>query len=605
MSQWADQNRKLSPESSAEPGQWSTDRVPYMREIMDTWNVPQVETIVFKKPTQIAGTETINNIIGYVIDQDPGPTLLVMPTRDLGKAWSKERLVPMLRDTSCLAGKVMGEKAKDADNEILHKNFHGGHIAIAGANSPGGLASRPIRYLFCDEIDKYPHSAGPEGDPLKLAEKRTSNFWNRKHFFTGTPTIKDMSRVESLYESSDKRRCWVPCHACGQKQILKWGQVVWEIGKPETAAYACEHCGVKWTHGDKVRNLVGCEWRAEAPFKGVAGFWLNGLYSPWINFRQAVESYEEAKKKSETYQVWVNTFLAETWEELGVTVDTKGLMDRCEFYGPQVPRKVCLLTCAVDVQDDRLEAEVMGWGLEEESWGIQFKQFLGVPDRPEVWQSLDKFLLQTWEHETGLQIGIGFTCIDSGGHFTQDVYKYVRPRETRRIYAVKGANRPGEPIANRMRRSKMGKVNLIRVGTDTAKSLIYSRLNNSEHGPGYMHFPTRKEAGYDPEYFNQLTAEKATVKKRHGHPYRVWEKVRARNEALDLRVYNLAAFYSLNPDLKKYQEYIERRFIGGSKPIDDDEAEGSAEAAPEEPKPGPRRPPPFRRNRGFDTPWRR
>jgi phage terminase large subunit GpA-like protein len=559
VDEWADKKRILSPEASAEPGRWNTNRVPFMREVMETYTNPSHETIVFWGPTQISKTEIINNCVGYTIDQDPAPILIVEPTLDSARIWSKKRLSPMLRDTPCLKGKIKTFKEKKEDNTILQKMFRGGHMTIAGANSPASLASQPICKLFCDEIDKFPQSAGPEGDPIALAEERTTTFWNRKHVYTGTATIKGNSPIEKRYELTDQRKYFVPCPHCGFEQILQWVNIIWDGDDTKTARYLCEKCKEPWNDAQRINAIRKGRWIAQRPGRPMAGFWINGLYSPWLTHKKMVEKYLDKKKSPETYQVWVNTFLAETYEEVGIIVEPEGIMKRAEEYGPLIPRQVCILTCAVDVQDDRLEAEVKGWGEDEESWGIVFKQFVGIPSRPTVWNGLDNFLSQTFEHELGIKMRIAFTLIDSGGHFTQDVYKWTKKRAVRNIYACKGSNVPGQPINARVTYTRSTGSRLLRVGTDTAKSLIYSRLAIEEHGPGFMHWPIRKEFGFDKEYYNQLTAEKIVNKKtRTGFTVREWRKIRNRNEALDLNVYQLAALAFMNTDLKKLKAYVER-----------------------------------------------
>jgi len=305
------------------------------------------------------------------------------------------------------------------------------------------------------------------------------------------------------------------------------------------------------------------KWIAECPGRPVAGFWINGIYSPWINFRQMVEEYLKAKKDVETYKTWVNTFLAETYEEQGIVIEYEGIQSRAEDYGPRIPKEACFLTCAVDTQDDRLEAEVLAWGPDEENWGIRFKRFLGNPGVPELWQRLDDFLNETYEHESGIKLKVAFTLIDSGGHFTQEVYKFCRSRAHRNVYACKGGKMPNVPINSRITLSKSTGNKLLIIGTDTAKSQIFTRLMIEKPGPGYMHFPLNPKAGYDKDYYKQLTAEKAVIKNRGGVNYRVWEKIRPRNEALDIRVYNHGALCFSNVNLDRLKKRIER--LAGAK----------------------------------------
>jgi len=568
VSQWADNYRVLSPESSAEPGKWLTDRAPYQRGMMDAICDPRVETVVFMTASQIGKTEIINNIIGYFIDQEPCPILLVMPTLEMGQAWSKDRFAPMLRDTPVLKGKVKDVKSKSSGNTIMHKVFEGGHITISGANSPASLASRPIRIVLCDEIDRYPLSAGPEGDPVNLAFKRATTFWNRKKIVTSTPTIHGVSRIEQFWEMSDKRRYYVPCPHCGEYQVLQWKNVSWpKKGNkyfPEHSVYICEYCKKQITDADIPMMLQRGEWRAEAPFTGIAGFHINELYSPWVSFADTVKNFLDAKKTPETLKVWVNTALGEPWEEGEETIDDDTLLARREKYPekivagkkiPLVPEEVIVLTAGVDVQDDRIEVEVAGWGIGEESWNIDYKVFYGDPAREGIWKQLDEYLQKVWEHQSGIKMRISSVCIDTGGHHTQQVYKFVKPRQIRRVWAIKGINQPGRPVVGRPSKNNSLKVKLFPIGTDTAKELIFTRLKIDEFGYGYMHFPLER----DEEYFKQLTAERPVSKFVRGKQTRVWVKTRARNEALDCRIYALAALYILNPNLEKISQRLEEK----------------------------------------------
>lgn len=493
---------------------------------------------------QVGKTEILNNVTGFYMDQDPSPILIVQPTLEIAEAWSKDRLAPMLRDTPCLRGKVKDPRARDSGNTLLHKLFDGGHITMSGANSPASLASRPIRIVLCDEIDRYPVSAGTEGDPMNLAFKRATTFWNRKKGMFSTPTTRGASRIEAAYGSSDRRKYYVPCPHCGEYQAMKWGQLQWPKDRPEEAAYYCEHCGAAIEDADKTAMLQRGEWRAEGEFKGVAGFWLNELYSPWVSFGQMAVNFIEAKKSPQTLKTFVNTSLAETWEEdRGETVDDNVLFDRREDWGKDIPLDAGVLTCGIDVQGNRLEAEVVAWGRGKESWGVENRVFYGDPRRPDVWKDLDTFLQKTYTHAGGVGLPIACACVDTGDN-TQHVYDFVRSRQTRRIYGVKGANQAGLPVVNRPTMRNKGGVLLFTLGVDTAKADIYSYMKIIEPGPGYMHFPM----SYGKEYFEQLTAEKVVTRFHKGFPKREWIKTRARNEALDCRVYALAALHILNPD---------------------------------------------------------
>ncbi len=294
VSQWADEYRRLSPESAAEPGRWRTDRAPYQRGIMDAVNDPTVREIVVMKSAQVGWTEILGNIVGFHVDRDPAPILLIQPTLEMAEAWSKDRLAPMVRDTPALKGKIKDARSRDSGNTLLHKQFPGGHVTIAGANSPAGLASRPIRVVLCDEVDRYPPSAGTEGDPISLARKRSTTFWNRKLLMGSTPTVKDASRIEAAFLASDQRYFLVPCPHCGTEDRLRWQHVRWPEGRPEEAHYVCPHCGAVIEDTDKLRMLESGRWEASTEFNGVAGFHLSELYSPWVTFGAMARAFTEA-----------------------------------------------------------------------------------------------------------------------------------------------------------------------------------------------------------------------------------------------------------------------------------------------------------------------
>lgn len=502
--------------------------------------------------SQCGKTEICNNLVGYHIAQDPSPILVVQPTLDMAQTWSKDRLAPMLRDSPSLSSLVKDPRSRDSGNTTLHKIFPGGHITACGANSPSSLASRPIRVVLCDEVDRYPVSAGSEGDPVSLAKKRAATFWNRKILMVSTPTNKGASRIEMAYEESDKRKYHVKCPHCEAEQTLAWAQVKWEEGKPETAKYVCSDCGSLWDEAERIRSIKNGRWLATSDFNGIAGFHLSALYSPWTPLADGVRDFLEAKKQPATLKVWVNTYLGETWEEQGEQIDEYDLANRAEDWDA-IPEDVLLLTAGVDVQDDRLEAEIVGWGRDEESWSIAYKTIHGDPSAPAVWRDLDEFLGQSFEHELGEDMIVRATCIDSGGHHTQAVYKYVAPREGKRIYAIKGVGGEGRPIIGKPSKNNIGKIKLFPVGVDTAKLLLFSRFRISEPGPGYCHFPV----GREDEYFKQLTAEKIATRYHKGFAKREFVKTRTRNEALDVRVYAMSALSLLNVNLTSLAKTME------------------------------------------------
>lgn len=534
------------------PGRWRTDFAPYQRAIMDALNDPDIRMVVWMKSAQVGATEILNNLAGYFMAHQPAPMLVMQPTLDMGKAWSKDRLTPMLRDTPCLAHMVGAKRSKDSDNTILHKTFPGGHLTVAGANSAASLASRPIRILMADEVDRYPPSAGAEGDPLNLAIKRTTTFWNRKIYVCSTPTVKGQSRIEQAFEESNQQYYFVPCPHCGEYQRLLWAHIRWPDGKPQEAKYACGECGALIDHENKREMLERGEWRATAESGSIAGFHISEIYSPWVSWGEMAANFLEAKKMPETLKTFVNTSFGETWESEAERFESHELMDRAEQYDG-IPDGVLVLTCAVDVQDDRLEALVVGWGIENESWAIDHQIWYGDPGRRELWDQLDKYLQQQFR-DGDRSMRIATTMIDSGGHHTDDVYRFCKKRYSRRVFAIKGMGGIRE-IVSRPSKSNRGRVPLFTIGVDRCKDLVFWRLRIQKPGPGYMHFTDR----LDQEYFEQLTAEERREKHIQGRKVSYYHQTRKRNEALDLTVYNIAAVELLNPDFGAIAEKVKPR----------------------------------------------
>lgn len=545
VSEWADKYRRLTSEASAEPGQWRTARAPYQREIMDAVNDPECSTVVVMSSAQVGKTEFILNTIGYYVSHDPSPIMLVQPTLELAEAFSKDRLAPMLRASPALRGKVKDVKSKDSGNTLLHKSFPGGHITMAGANSPASLASRPIRVVLLDEVDRYPASAGTEGDPVSLVSKRSTTFWNRKRIIVSTPTIKGASRIESEYLTSTMEQWCLPCPSCGEFQPLEWGRIQFE-----DVTMRCECCGFHHTESEWKDGSDQGKWIARQDSKK-RGFHLNELASPWKTWEEIIDDFKAAKDDVETLKTWVNTSLGESWEEQGEQLDEDGLLERREEYGARCPDGVRVLTAGVDVQKNRLEVEVVGWGQGKESWGIEYRQIVGDPSHPDVWNRLDEYLQRTWQRSDGAQMRIACTAIDSGGHHTTEVYRYVAVRENRNIFAIKGKGGAGVDFIGRVSRTPREKAALFIVGVDAGKGKLMDRLAVSEVGPDYCHFPIEPDRGYDQLYFRGLTSEKKVIRMFKGKPRVEWIKKSgsARNEPLDLRNYATVALEILNPNL--------------------------------------------------------
>jgi phage terminase large subunit GpA-like protein len=551
ISEWADAKRYLSPESSAEPGKWRTARAEYQRGVMDAICDPAIGKVVCIKGSQVGWTEILNNACGYFIDQDPCSLLVIQPTIDLAEVWSKDRLAPMLRDTPALRGRVQEARSRTTGNTILGKVFPGGRLAIIGANAPSQLASRPIRVVLADEVDRYPVSAGTEGDPLSLAAKRQTTFWNRKTLVGSTPVLKATSVINREWEASDQRRYFVPCHACGEAQHLQWSQVRWDKDEkgehmPDTAHYVCEHCGAIWDDIDRFDAAQRGEWRATAVSPaGVAGFHIPGLLSPWLTMQDIVREFLAARHDPALLQVWTNTVLGEVWEEPAEKVEGSALLTRGENYSPAtVPAGVRLVTVGVDVQGDRLEAQWWGWGVNEESWALRYEVIHGDPAQKQVWDDLDALLLERLTTDDGRELRVRAACVDTGGHHANAVFDFTNKRRARRIFPIKGRAGPYPVWPKRVSKTKDKRNEVFLVGVDTGKDTIYGRLRITRPGPGYIHFPAGQ--GFDADYFDQLTAEQVVTRKKEGKPYRVWVlPEKKRNEALDTYVYALAARASI------------------------------------------------------------
>ncbi len=554
--------------------------------MMDALNDPRVTEIVIMCAAQLGKSETLNNIIGYYIDSDPCPILMLQPTVEMAQAYSKDRIAAgLIRSTPCLQNKVKDPRSRDSGNTTLHKVFPGGALTLVGANSPAGLASRPIRVVLCDEVDRYPASAGSEGDPIQLARKRTATFWNRKIVMVSTPTNKDASRIEEAYEKSDKRKFYVPCKHCDKKQLLRWGNVRWTDDNPESAMYECNDCHVLWSENDRRWSIRRGEWVAEEPFKGIAGFWINALYSPWTPLADGVREFLSVRKSPEQLRVWVNTYLGETWEDAGETLDDMALAERREDFGEFLPEEVMLLTCGVDVQQDRLEVQITGWGVDDESWVIEYRSLYGDPSDPKTWDNLSSVLFRVFETHDGRQLGLRAICIDSGGSHTQTVYKYCKANAGRRVFAIKGVG-GDRPLVTKPSKNNSVKCPLFPVGVDNAKDLLMSRLRVTEPGAGYVHFSET----LNDEYFKMLTAEKVVLKYNKGFAKRTYVKIRPRNEALDCFVYSIAAYAILNVDVNSMARRVE---------YERNEPEDDVKSAPSKPKK------PFvPRNKGFLNSWR-
>lgn len=566
---------------------------------MDALAEPTVREIWVQKSAQVGWTELLNNVIGFHIDQDPAPILLVQPTLEMAEAWSKDRFAPMVRDTPALRNRIADPRARDSGNTLLHKKFAGGHLTVAGANSPAGLASRPIRIVLFDEVDRFPTSAGTEGDPISLGKKRSTTFWNRKMLAGSTPTIKGSSRVEAGFDSSDQRFYFVPCPHCEQFQRLTWPNVRWPDGQPRLAVYVCQHCGEELTDADKAQMLREGEWRATRPFNGIAGFHISELYSPWSTWGDMAESFLRAKRLPETLQTWINTSLGECWEDKGETLEAAGLAGRRESYTEDgLPEGVLLLTAGTDVQDDRLETTVWGWGLDEEAWRVCHIVLRGDPGSAALWAEHDEILRRRWKTDAGRTLVIEACAVDSGGHFTEQVYRYCAKRKRFRVWAVKGVGGPGRLAwPKRASKAKVGQV--WPIGVDTAKEVLYQRLKRIlEPGPGYIHL----DASTEEEWLEQLTSETVVYRQVQGRRVRMWRPRQSgiRQEALDCTVYAWCALQGRGgAELLRRRETRQAPVGPVPEPEPESHVEQPAPVLPRRPRPAPRR------GGGWVNNWRR
>lgn len=566
VSQWADKNRRLTSESSAEVGKWRTSRTPYMFDILDSFTDPLIEHIVVVAASQVGKSETINNMVGYCIDQDPGPILLIQPTIDDVKRYSEMRIAPMIRETRCLKRKVADPKSRDAANTKRQKSFPGGVLVMTGSNVAHDLSSMPIRYVFGDERDRWATSAGSEGDPWELAVARTRTFYNKKMVEVSTPTIKGASAIENSYNLGTMERWKTRCPHCGEYVEITFDNIRFEYDAAENGDkkifhiselfYVCPECG--GISDEHTMKSQPAKWVATVPearkHHKTRSFWLTAWVSPWATWESIILQFLQAGTDSAKLQVVYNTQFGELWEERGNMASEDDVMARREVYEAEVPDGVLLLTCGVDTQDDRLEYEVVGHRRFGETWGIKKGVILGRPDTEEVWERLDEVLSHKYKFKSGVSLQISLTFIDEGGHFTQEVRQHCLARQYDHVFAIKGANRPDIPYTAPPKKQKIvvngkviGQVWVYEIGVNAGKQKIVDNLRVQSPGANYCHFPLRDD--YGKQFFKQLMSEHLAYVPKLKHPWQ-WQKIpgHERNEAFDIRNYNLAACEILSPD---------------------------------------------------------
>lgn len=577
VSQWADKNRRLTSESSAEVGRWRTSRTPYMKEILDSFTDPVVEHIVVVAASQVGKSEAINNMVGYCIDQDPGPILMVEPTVQDAKEYSQQRIAPMIRETPCLRRKVSDPKSRDSGNTILQKSFPGGMLTLTGSTEAHALASKPIRYLFGDERDRWAPSAGSEGNPWDLAIARTRTFYNKKMVEVSTPTIKGASNIEKSFNLGTMERWVTKCPHCGEFSEIQFENIKFEyefsgdgddkIFNITSIYYVCPECG-----GISEENTMKSQpskWVASAPeakqLHKTRSFWLTAWASPWATWKSIILQFLQAGLDTKKLQVCFNTQFGKLWENRGDLESEDVYLARREEYEAELPKGVLVLTCGVDTQDDRIEYEVVGYGHYGESWGIKAGIIMGRPDSDEVWQALDDVLSHVYTYKDGRGIKISLTFMDEGGHFTQEVRRRCRERQRMNVFPIKGEDGRTNrdiPYTSPPKKQKImlgGKVLdyvwVYPIGVSDGKQIIFDNLLVQTPGPKYCHFPRRDD--YGKAYFKGLLSEHLVYDEKLKNPWQ-WEKIpgHERNERLDCRNYANAACKVLDPDFDAIEQRL-------------------------------------------------
>lgn len=542
---WADQHRRLPTKGSGEPGPWRTARTPYTREIMECLSPDHpARRVVFIKSAQVGATEIILNWIGWFIATQRAPMMVVQPTIDVAERFSKQRLAGMIDDSPQLRELIPPARSRDSGNTTLLKEYPGGVVVLSGANSAASLRSLPIRYLALDEVDAYPYDLDGEGDPISLAEARSTTFPRRKIFLCSTPTIESLSRIHKEWLASDQRRYHVPCPHCGDYQPLQWDHLTWPAGEPLAAVYACPSCGAVIPEYHKTTMLEAGEWRAARPDSPVPGFHLNALYAPLglgLSWAELAAEWEGCQRDPNRQKVFINTRLGECYADPDEKLDWEELKSRASGFAVRtIPPGCLLITAGVDVQKDRFAVLLLGWGRGGVVWILDYQELPADPTRPTDWRALDEYLQVPFRNCRGASIKVTAAAVDSG-YLPDDVLHFTRARRGRTI-AVKGASQSNRALIGKPSKVDFTwKGNVIKqgaeiylIGGDTAKHWLFARLaGDRKHPPQerLIRFPE----GLDDSFYTMLTAESWDPNKRR------WIKLRPRNEALDTFCYALAA----------------------------------------------------------------
>lgn len=551
LSVWSDENIVLG-QTSPEPGLWRTDRTPYLREVLDVCGDLRTQRTVFMASAQVGKTSVLINTAAFYVAQDPCPIMVVEPDKSMAESFSLTKLEPVINESPVLRRTVASTRKRDGGSKRLEKVFHGGFITMVSAKSAHSLRSRSIRVLLLDEIDAYDQSISDEGDPVRLAEARTTTFSNRKVILTSTPTLKGFSRIEKEYLASDQRKYQVPCPHCTKYQVLKFGTeettygLKWTKGNHSDVKYMCEHCGVLIDESYKLQMLLKGKWVAENPSSNVVGFHINALYSPWVRWngqKGIVEQWLEVYNLPDKRQSFYNLVLGEPYEDTENQIDAGELTTNISVYSSQVPSGAGVLCAGIDVQESWIEVGVWAFGKDEEMWLVDTVQLVGETTQQYVWDELKAFLNNKYRTFSGDMVPITVSAIDSGNQ-TDIVYKKVRELKHHglNIHPVKGFD-GARAAFDWSRFKKQGQARLGIVGSSAVKGILYARLKTvKQHGAGFIHFPS----GIHHEVLEQILAERKMVTvSKLGVPTVIWKRIRARNEQLDCMVYAYAIFQSL------------------------------------------------------------
>lgn len=546
VSEWAEQYRVLSPKSSSTPGPWRNDKTPYLVSIMDEFRNFDTEEIIFVKPTQVGGTEALLNMMGYVIQQDPSPTMVVYPSDDLAESVVVNRIHPMLR-----ASESLRSRWHENESTKLELQFDGMYLNLVGSNSPSKLASKPIRFLFLDEVDKYPGASKKEADPISLARERTKTFRNKKIFMTSTPTLKTGHIWKALEDADEERHFFVPCPHCGKYIELRFAQIKFpdEEGmtyadRAEFATYVCQECGCVITDQNKAQMLRYGEWRTtrkETQFPRKVAFWMNTLYSPFVRFSEVAKAFLTSKDDPDMFQNFTNSWLAEPWEDTKLKTNADLVLERqTELPEFTVPKWAKLLTAGVDVQETSIYYTIRAWGNYLTSQNITHGQVYSFAEIEHIMNL--QYVREAGEDGDGEgdPLVVSLALIDSSDN-TDVVYDFCASNSEWAL-PIKGSSHPMDP---HYKLSKVNKIDsraygmtLAIIDTGKYKDMIAGRMRRKNGTGSWMVF-----RGCDREYAEQVTAEHKVNEKSGGRVVQKWvpKSSHADNHLLDCEVYAMCA----------------------------------------------------------------